>query len=264
MLFSQTSHSHYDRSQLREVICQIRFSSILSIDTEAPAAFQEAIRQEFPRYKENKDQFPPRMAMVEGKPQMVTPPAITNHTFVSEDNKWKLNLTKDFISLSTVAYDNWEDFAKRLDMVLAQFIKAYNPSIFQRIGLRYLNVFSRKNLGLETEPWRELFTAPYLGILAEEDVTEQNTRQCTINFETALDSTCRCKVHAGPGMLKPQTPNAQPDNEPRFILDFDVYMTGETTPALAAGGLEMLHGHTTRLFEGAITEKLRSALEPND
>lgn len=261
MLFSMQSHGSYDRPQLREVICQIRFSSILSIDTEAPSAFQEAVRQDFPRYAANKDQAPPRMAMVEGKPQMVAPPPVTNHTFVSEDNKWKMNLTKDFISLSTVAYSSWEDFAHRLDKLLAAFIEVYHPSLFQRIGLRYLNVLSRKALGLENEPWRELITAPYLGILAEEDVSEQNTHQCTINFETGLDSSCRCKVHAGPGMLKPKAPNAPADTEPRFILDFDVFMTGETTPALAAGGLEMLHGHVVRLFEGAITDKTRSAME---
>ena len=39
-------------------------------------------------------------------------------------------------------------------------------------------------------------------------------------------------------------------------------MAGETTPALAAPALETLHGHANRLFEGAITDKLRRALEP--
>ena len=37
MLFSSRDRSHYDRSQLREVICQIRFPAILSIGSQEPA-----------------------------------------------------------------------------------------------------------------------------------------------------------------------------------------------------------------------------------
>ena len=33
-------------------------------------------------------------------------------------------------------------------------------------------------------------------------------------------------------------------------------------PRLAAAGLETLHGHSTPLFQGAITDRLHTALEP--
>jgi len=59
--------------------------------------------------------------------------------------------------------------------------------------------------------------------------------------------------------MKP-TPNAPADNEIKFVLDFDLYMGGEISPMLSAGALETLHGHSTALFEGAITDKLRDAL----
>ena len=262
MLFSSRDRSHYDRSQLREVICQIRFPSILSIGSQEPADFQEAIRREFPRYAVKQDRLPPKINMANGSPQVENQPPVTNYTFVSMDNKWKLNLTKDFISLSTLSYGGWEEFAQRLDLPLAQFIRLYQPAFFQRIGLRYINLFSRKALDLEDEPWRELFADPYLGILSQEDVQEQGTIQCNLNFDTALDSSCRAKVHAGPGLVKQNIPNAPQDPEPKFILDFDLFMAGETTPALAAPALETLHGHANRLFEGAITDKLRRALEP--
>ena len=48
---------------------------------------------------------------------------MTNHNFVSEDNQWKLNLTKDFIALSTLHYPGWEEFARQLDKPLAAFIR---------------------------------------------------------------------------------------------------------------------------------------------
>ena len=187
---------------------------------------------------------------------------ITNYNFISADGKWKLNLTSNFISLSTVAYPGWEDFGKHFDLPLAQFIRIYQPAFFERIGLRYVNILSRKALDLESEPWRELIAAPYLGILAEEDVDESRTQKCSVDVEFNLDSTCRAKIHAGPGMVKKNIPNAPQDTEVKFILDMDLFMGGQIDPRMAAGGLETLHGHSTSLFQGAITDKLHSALEP--
>ena len=39
----------YGKAQLIEVICQLRFPTILSIDTREPADFQETVREAFPR-----------------------------------------------------------------------------------------------------------------------------------------------------------------------------------------------------------------------
>ena len=263
MLRSNHPREHFNTPQLREVICQLRFPAILSIDTKEPADFQEAIRAVFPRYALKQDRLPPKLTVVNGTTQVENQPAIPNHHFLSADNKWKLNLTRDFISLSTVAYTSWEAFGKTLDQPLAQFIKLYQPAFFQRIGLRYVNMVSRQALDLGGEPWSELIEPPYLGILAEEDISEQATRQSTVDFDTALDSSCRVKVHAGPGMVKQSAPNAPADKEVKFVLDFDLYMRGEIQPMLAAGALETLHGHSTALFQGAITDKLRRAMDPD-
>ena len=37
--------------------------------------------------------------------------------------------------------------------------------------------------------------------------------------------------------------------------------SGTVHGSLAAGALETLHGHSTRLFEGAVTDRLRDAME---
>ena len=187
---------------------------------------------------------------------------MVNHTFVSLDNRWKLNLTKEFISLSTLSYEGWESFAQRLDLPLAQFIRVYQPAFFQRIGLRYVNLFSRMALELEGTPWRELIAAPYLGPLSQEDVDEERTGKSSVDFDTALDGSCRVKVHAGPGFLKQANPNAPQDKEPKFVLDMDLFMPGELPPSLAAGALETLHAHAEDLFQGAISQKLHEAMDP--
>lgn len=261
MLFSDRPRQHYARSALREVICQLRFPAILSIGANEPAAFQEAIRHVFPRYARKVDNPPPKPAVVNGTTQLIQQPAVVNYHFLSADSRWKLNLTSEFISLSTLAYGGWESFGGMLDLPLAQFIRLYQPAFFQRIGLRYVNLFSRRDLGLEGTPWRDLFTAPYLGILAEEDVEEARAVQAGVSFDLRLDSSCRAKVHAGPGLVKSTQPGAAQDNEVKFVLDMDLSMGGELAPMLAAGALETLHGHAAPLFEGAVTDALREAME---
>ena len=161
-----------------------------------------------------------------------------------------------------MSYPGWEAFGQHFDLPLAQFIRIYQPAFFERIGLRYVNIFSRQALGLEGEPWRELITSPYLGALAAEDVDEKRTRKCSVDVEMGLDSSCCAKIHAGPGMVKRNTPDAQADPEVKFILDMDLFVGGQMDPRLAAASLETLHGHSTALFQGAITDRLHSALEP--
>ena len=261
MLYSDSPRVHYDKPQLAEVICQLRFPAILAIGAREPVDFQEAVRGMFPRYAAKEEHIPPKPVLPGGKPE--PPRVVINHNFISADGHWKLNLTTNFISLSTVAYPGWETFGQHFDLPLAQFIKIYQPAFFERIGLRYVNIFSRRALELDGELWRDLIRPAYLGILAEEDVEESAARKCSVDVEMNLDSTCRVKVHAGPGMVKQNIPNAPNDPEVKFILDIDLYMGGQIDPRMAAGGLETLHGHSTPIFQGAITDKLHTALEPN-
>lgn len=46
----------------------------------------------------------------------------------------------------------------------------------------------------------------------------------------------------------------------KFIFDMDLSMGGNTACGLAAAALETLHGHSSRVFEGAITDRLRDAM----
>ena len=145
MLFSDRPRSHYPNSPAHEVICQLRFPTILTINTVEPADFQEAIREDFPQYARRQDATPPKVSGLGGpNPRVEQQPPVTNYHFLSADGKWKLNLTKDFIALSTLRYTGWEEFARHLDKPLAAFIKLYKPAYFQRVGIRYINLFSRQ------------------------------------------------------------------------------------------------------------------------
>lgn len=98
MLFSDRPRAHYEKPLAHEVICQLRFPTILTINNTEPADFQEAVREDFPQYARRQDQLPPRV--VNGKPEPQAP--VTNYHFLSQDGRWKLNLTGFHRSLHVV------------------------------------------------------------------------------------------------------------------------------------------------------------------
>ncbi len=258
-MFSQEQRCRYGANQLAEVICQLRFPEILSIDANIPVEFQEAIRRDFPIYSVRKETPAPKLSGTPGNMSLEQQPQTNNYQFASADGSWRINLTSKFISLSCCRYSCWEDFAGKLDMPVAAFIKLYRPAFFSRVGLRYLNFISRKALELEAVPFRDLITAPYLGILAEDDVAENGTTRCSVDAELSVRGGCKCKLHAGPGLVKR---NGQPDQEIKFVFDQDLFMDGNIPVNVLTGALQTIHGQAYGIFRGAITDTLHNAMEP--
>ena len=69
-MFSREERVNYRKNQLGEVICQLRFPEILTIETNIPADFQEAIRDAFPRYSLRKETPMPKLSGVPGNLQL--------------------------------------------------------------------------------------------------------------------------------------------------------------------------------------------------
>lgn len=248
----------YEKSQLVEVICQLRFPTILSIESEEPARFQDRVREDFPRYAKQVENLPP----VNGQAQTVN-----NYSFISEDGKYKISLTKNFFALSTMAYTSWEDFAGWLDEPLGQFISTYKPAYFERVGLRYVNGFSREKLELTGRRWNDLVQSQYLGPMDSDSVDESAFSKCSIDVEMTLEPGISAKMHAGPGYIKrtvrtPQGLQNVQEQEARFIFDQDIYAGGNIKLPAAAETLEKLHGHADTIFSEAITNVLHDAMEP--
>lgn len=258
MLLPDNKSIEYEQNQLAEVICQLRFPTILSIDSREPADFQEAVRQDFPKYMLQVEKLP----AVNGDRQR----QVNNYSFISSDGSYKLSLTKNFLALSTVRYTCWNDFARWLDEPLGMFISIYKPAYFERVGLRYVNAFSREKLGLTDCRWDELIAPQYLSVLkdipSEDDVTKAG-----VDIEMKLTGDICTKIHAGPGFIKRnirvgnQIRSVQ-DKERRFIFDEDIYSTGNISLQSSAEVLDAIHVQADRLFSEAITDKLHEAMNP--
>ena len=256
-MFSQEERVILKRPQLTEVICQLRFPDILMINAEVPAQFQEQIRDVFPKYAVLKEAPAPKLTGTPGNMQLENQPTTPNYQFVSQDGIWKVNLTSKFISLSCRKYTCWEDFAKMLDKPLAAFIKVYKPAFFVRVGLRYINIISRQQLGLSGIPYRELIQPEYLGLLANEDVLENTSNGCQVDAQIQIRGGCRLKVHAAPALFNQ---NGKPESDTRFILDLDLFMPGNVAVNMSTAALNTLHSQAFGVFRGAITDTLFDAM----
>lgn len=258
-MFSQEERCVYTNHQLMDVICQLRFPTILAVGAREPVEFQEAVRSVFPRYQTRQEQLPPKMTQLPGQaPKLEPQKSVTNHQFLTQDGAYRINLTQDFISLTCARYTCWEEFARMMDKPLASFIKLYAPSYFERVGLRYLNAFSRKKLDLEGVAWKELLQPQYLGVLAFDDLPEQAYTRCTQDVEAAIPGGCRMKLHVGPGMIRRGGNDS--DKEVKLIFDLDVFMSGNVPVNLAAGSMQTVHAQADALFRGAITDTLHDAM----
>lgn len=260
-MISNEPRCRYQSNQLADVICQLRFPQILTIQANLPVDFQEAIRDEFPQFSSRKEMPAPKLQGTPGNLNVQNQDPVTNYQFTSADGVWRVNLTSGFISLACNRYVCWEDFARKLDKPLAAFIQIYKPAYFERVGLRYLNFISRYELGLEGIPFSELIQPCWLGPLAEEDMAENMLTRCTVDVDAALRGGCKAKIHAGPGLIRKQ---GKADSEVKFVFDQDLYMPGKLPVNLSAGALETLHRQADGIFRGAITSRLHKALEPDE
>lgn len=260
-MFSTEPRCIYNNNQLSNVICQLRFPEILSINSMPPAQFQDAIRDEYPKFHQQTDTPAPKIVGSPGNMALQNQPGTINYQFTSIDDIWRINLTSRFISLSCTRYTCWEDFAQKLDKPLAAFIQIYKPAYFERVGLRYINFISKRRLSLESTQFNQLIEPAYLGILGNNEIEEKSFAKSGIDADFSIRGGCRAKIHAGLGMIKRS--NAA-DNEVIYIFDQDLYMTGNIPINYSAGSLQTLHAQAYSIFRDAITDTLHEAMGPNE
>jgi uncharacterized protein (TIGR04255 family) len=257
MLFPESRRVIYGKNPLEEVICQLRFPPILRIDTEIPAAYQERIRHEYPLFLEPQEEenslgIPPEIAkLVGGKMPFHVG---RSFNFLSADEKWKVTLTRDFLALSTLKYERWEQFKERLKVPLDALVSHYQPVFFTRIGLRYRNVIRRSALALGNVEWSALLKQTILGELADPNLSgaiESATRDLVFK----LDGHGKLRVKHG---LAP----SKATSEVCYLIDSDFFTEERTGTNNAIGILDTFNQQSGRLFRWCIQDRLHEAMGP--
>jgi uncharacterized protein (TIGR04255 family) len=135
--FPPTPRIAYERAPLVGVVAQLRYPTLLLIEKEPPADFQEAVRIIFPLLERGAPLFAGQQlpaALMQLLAATATSPV---YRFLTEDRHTVLALTPDSLSLNTTSYKHWADFKQFLEPSLKALSQIYQPSFYSRIGLRY-------------------------------------------------------------------------------------------------------------------------------
>lgn len=248
--FPQQPEVRLKKSPLREVLCQVRFPPILRIGKEAPVDFQEAIRNRYPGLEVEQGvllQF--GINPVVEKPTMETSPKI--YRFKSLDSKSSVALATDFFALSTTAYTHWHDFVNDFASVENAVQEEFTLPITSRIGLRFINQFTRKNTGCSS--YQEL-----LGLFRD-DLT------CFIRSEAwsePAETISQFVIPDGKAKLTIRFGYGKEQKEQFFILDFDYFEEGQIEFKNLSKRLSRYHNQIYQAFRWCIKENSLERFDP--
>ena len=235
-------------------IIEVRFPSVLRIEAELPAGFQDRIRQMLPIYREAEPEIlPTGIPLPEELASLVRAGLKKPRAFASADERWVVTLTKDFLALSTKHYVRWEEFRRYLDAALSALEAEFAPALYSRIGLRYQNVVRRTVLGLGDVVWSDLLRHHLAGELSEPDLApfvEGTARQTVVRLSN-FDS----KVAIRHGLVTH-------DNEQCYAIDNDFYTETNTECANVVPILQFFSAQAHRLFRWCVTDRLHDAMGP--
>lgn len=249
----------YENCPLVEVVFQVDFPTILSIDVNEPAQFQELIRDKFPNYFIQTQQEGQVYIGFDEETTVVNKHRTKKlHTFISYDGKWKLVLAKDMLFLSTIAYSIWEDMAARFEEPIKAFVQIYRPAYFSRVGLRYIDSFEKGQLGLAGTEWSDLFKPHILGCLNYHTEDNMIIKTSTINAEIVFDDVV-VNIETGMGTVDHHD-GKPPANA--FILNCDYYSIGKYDAKDLNIVAVKLHQRSHVFFRESITDKLHLAMKP--
>jgi uncharacterized protein (TIGR04255 family) len=253
----------YERNPLTDVICQLRFPPVLRIDVDLPAAFQDAIRGEFPILTEksageNGLAIPPEIAR-EIPPQFAQQLGALqgkkSYSFASDDGAWTIVLARDSLALTSKRYREWPEFLGRLRPAVEALVANYQPSHYSRVGLRYSDLICRSSLGLADVPWSDLLQPYIAGELGSEAVSSEITL-------AARQLVIALPEHRGQVLVQHGLGTKEGAEETCYVIDAD-YSSSERTEVNDVWGLlEGLHGQAGRLFRWCIRDRLHDALQP--
>ena len=261
MPFPESPRVVYSKNTLVEVICQLRFPTILRIGTGDLANFQDKIRQEYPLYNLQEPsialpQLPKEMAAIVEQMNLPKPPGSAIHRFSTTDSQRFISMSQDFLALTESAYMGWELFTEEMKKAERALQEVYSPAFYYRVGLRYRNVISRQKLELTETKWKDLLKphiTAELGDLEVSDSIEVTQTRSLIRIPEVPGGQVRL-LH---GLFKPAD-----SDEACYEIDADFSITekeGINEPFDIMDKFNRLAG---RLFRWAVTDKLHRAMEP--
>lgn len=260
MPFPHSKRVVYKTNPIVQVVCQLRFPTILAINAEPPARFQEQVRKDYPLYEKEDPMpgLPTEIAGLLSQLPLSMVPGTPIHKFLTPDSKRFISLANEWVALTEgqSSYTRWEGFAAEVKRAQEALEKVYEPAFYTRVGLRYQDTIDRERLGLNDVPWGALLKLPITGLLGADEVysevTEaQSVARLSLTGLPGGGATIRYGLRRGD------------DEASVFFVDADFFAEGRRTVHELFGALETLHNGVGDFFRWSITDRLEQALGPD-
>lgn len=258
MPFPESQRVVYKNNPLAEVICQLRFPTILEIGSEDPAGFQKRIRSRYPLYARDEPgaRMPREISEIVAQLRLPIGTERTTHKFLTEDSNRFVSLANDFIAVTEKQYSRWEHFRDEIGVAQAALEQVYQPSFYSRVGLRYQDIIDKTKLGLGSEPWESLVSPSIIGVLGAPEVGGR-VQEIRTEARIALDEVAGGFVTLRHGLVE-----SSPNGGQAYRIDADFFTQERSDAEHVLGILDTFNRLAGNLFRWAISARLRDALEP--
>ncbi len=258
MPFPESKRVIYRKNPLAEVICQLKFPTILAISAEEPADFQERIRSKYPLYRRAEGAEVPREISDLLSRVGVKFLEDGTHTFLADDSSRFISLNKEFVAVTDKGYVRWEEFRERVELAKQAVEDVYQPAFYSRVGLRYQDIIDKASIGLAKASWDELLNPPIAGILGATEVRNIVAHMRTEALLELSDVIPGGQVRILHGLA----PSA--NGRHQYFIDADFFTEERSGHDDVFAVLDHFNRLAGNFFRWTITPKLKRALHPFD
>ncbi len=176
--------------------------------------------------------------------------------FETIDKSWWVNLTSDFVALSTRAYISRKDFLEKLRVVAGAVAPEDAVVVRDRIGVRYIDVVDEPDIINSLS----VYVRPQLlGALAMEGAAEGVTLVHSIT-DSILELDAHARIRLRTGVVPPKAVidhGVDPSGRASWFLDIDAFdeQTAEFTVDSVMAAAESLASSGYQMFRWATTEQ---------
>lgn len=241
------------RAPLVRVLAQVRFPMIASVaSADFIAPFQESIRKIFPVLK--KDQT---HEVVFGPKGAQHGSVKTAWRFHDLKNQWRVTLSSDFLAIETREYTRREDFLEHFERVLVALSQHFEPSVVNRLGIRYVDKFEADATESLREILPELVSHPIAGPFG----TGVGGRVTRSMQEVLIDLPDGAKLFSRWGLM-PAGATYDPGVVPAsagesWVIDLDAFRSEQRafSPSDELESARVLSDHVYTMFRWCVTDK---------
>lgn len=240
----------YKNSPIVEAVCEFKFDPSSEWDLTIPGLLYPKLENDFPK----------KRARATGSLQIRDDKAELSRTdiaqFLSKDEKAFVQVYPHTLSVNVLTpYPSWDTFGSWIRGAYSKYVQVAEPKGISRIGLRYINVITLRNIEGALSINEYLKIGP-TGPPEYSDAMSGFNMVVEFDYEEGRD---RLRVALS------SMPSEQ-EEEVKLRLDLDYSMNEPNSVELgsATEWVEAAHSHVEDTFEASIQDKLRDRFNLED